>query len=281
VITFTCSDLRDFGVSLLAKTSSRFPQALLAVRENGVPVAGASVPNFSAVLINETDQPILGIVQVWKWRILEVSGIGEAILTPLASTLGVETLFGSEPFDGGNRRIIFPGSGRVITPDGVRGDNWEAVSVPPPDTSRNGCGFSFGGGLPEELSRVASVELHLDTVFLGDGRVLGPDDGGTLSALVSGLPPCREEARRIKADLRAGISSAALIEKLQELWETAKYPPRDPNFYRDMLMRHLLGRAIYFLHQQNTERLLSWLKFFEEDCRRTFYPSKLKSLSGN
>ena len=86
MITFSCSGLPE--APLLANTSLKFARAFRELRQNGDPLTPDSVPDFSAILVNNTSEPILGAVEIWEYA--NGRGVGEATLTPLASSSGIE-----------------------------------------------------------------------------------------------------------------------------------------------------------------------------------------------
>jgi hypothetical protein len=120
---------------------------------------------------------------------------------------------------------IFPGSKRLITPQGIRGDNTDVIP-PDPNDPRRGIlgGFAWSGGR-RRAAEVVSGDLLLDLAIFEDGLCVGPDRYGGFDALMAELSERRRIATEILQALEKGASRGDIFEIVRPL---AKGPPPPP-----------------------------------------------------
>lgn len=259
MISFACSDLARFGLPLVTEESPEFARLLSELQRMPVKLPPERLTGPAAVLINNTGLSVIGLIEIWKWTYTDGRGVGTATLTPLASSAGIDLLTGRGFIpDWPDPRIILSGSKRLITPYGTYGDNSDVMTSRPP-TKEEPCFCWPVGGLPEDLSEIAHVQLELDSVFLDDGLCLGPDRAGTFESLTSGLERRRQLVRTLKHDLASGISRNALIEKLQP----HACHVHDPEANGGRLVRSFARWSIHRLSHATHGELIPWFDSFD------------------
>ena len=109
---------------------------------------------------------------------------------------------------------IFPGSKRLITAQGVCGDNTD-VFPPDPNDPRHGVSGSLAGGGFGSNRRTAepvSGELLLDLAIFEDGLCAGPDRSGGFDELKEELAERRRIGTQILEALEKGASRGEIFD---------------------------------------------------------------------
>jgi hypothetical protein len=116
--------------------------------------------------------------------------------------------------------FILPGSRRLITEDGMFGDNRD-VLAPQPPTGVVGASFSGGGrgraGDLESDRDVAGVELAIDVAIFEDGLCVGPDESDLRESLTEQMQRQKDVAHEIVRALRDGAGPGRIFEMLRPL----------------------------------------------------------------
>ena len=115
--------------------------------------------------------------------------------------------------------LIPPGSKRLITQNGICGDNRDVL---PPEPEGRWLDGKQGGRWKQALSggnRVA-IELSLDAAIFEDGLCAGPDEMGMFESITAQLQQQRDTAAQITEALRGG-ASAARCSRCSSRWPRA------------------------------------------------------------
>ncbi len=242
--------LASDGLPLVTPSDEAFPTRFRSIRAN----CWFPVPEVrhepAAILVNLTGQTILAFAVVWRYT----NPAGET-RTHTRYTLGssrqVEALCGRSGPGPDDHTFVLPGSQRLITQQGIFGDNHDVI---PPEVRRSG---SFSGGGRAAGSPPADfhhAELSLDVVFLEDGRVLGPDTSGLFEAVTSTFAAQRQLAAEMVAALRSGATVGALFDLLRPMGLADRTRHDGAHSLRHMFVH----QATHVLLHLTQEEILAW-----------------------
>lgn len=252
-------DLPEVGMPFVTPEDPRFQQLKSQI---ALPPFGGHPDHLRpemAVVLNQSGQPVLAMSFLWKW-IDDMGSTSQHRMHGLSSLSQLQF----EPAD--SRRMRFhpflPGSKRLVTPDGVFGDNSDVL---PAETRPSGFIGSFAGGSnrvhPGRPER-HPLELQLDSVIFADGLCAGPDEIGVLAA----LDPVAKEQRRMAAEaaalLRKGATFGAVFDLLRPI---ARHPVPGPASQN--LLFSFGRQALDRLIQARNERRDDLIDWFDEQSR--------------
>jgi len=227
-VSITYSDLAEFGLPLVTPENPDFARLADEVRNQ------LSSPmqqfmegdgNAIAVLVNQSGKTVLSLAVVFRFEDAEGHRSTNHFSGPFPGGGLHDVLTGAAPVSPRTSGHIFPGSRRLITTQGVRGDNTDVI---PPDANdpRRGMVGSFGwvGGRWRGAEPV-SGDLLLDFAIFEDGLCVGPDQYGGFDALMAEVSERRRIATEILEALQKGASRGDIFEIVRPL---AKVPPPPP-----------------------------------------------------
>ncbi|MFN7934284.1 MAG: hypothetical protein U0R19_13220 [Bryobacteraceae bacterium] len=242
--------LASDGLPLVTPSDEAFATRLRSIRDN----CWFPVPEVhdepAAILVNLTGQTILAFAIVWRYT----DPAGESRthrISTLSSSRQIEALCGRAGVGPDDHTFVLPGSQRLITQQGIYGDNHDVI---PPEVRRRsgfGGGGSAGGTAPGGFNR---IELSLDVVFLEDGRVLGPDTSDLFRGMVSTFAAQRQLAWEMIAALRRGATVGACFDLLRPLGLADRSQHDGLHSLRHMF----LHRATHVLLHLPEDEILAW-----------------------
>lgn len=252
--------LASDGLPLVTPSDEAFPTRLRSIRANcWFPVP--EVPDEpAAILVNLTGQTILAFALVWRYA--NPSGeMRTHTMCRLGSSRQVDALCGRTGVGPDDHSFVLPGSQRLITQQGIYGDNHDVI---PPEVRRaggfGGGGSRAGGSPPGDFHH---AELTLDVVFLEDGRVLGPDTSGLFEAVTSTFAAQRQLAAEMVAALRSGATVGALFDLLRPMGLADRTRHDGAHSLRHMF----LHQATDVLLHLTQEEILAWAEREAEPAR--------------
>jgi hypothetical protein len=257
-------DVAEFGLPLITPGSPRFASMVRDIesRSGPGPSIPPIVPDRAAVLLNQSGRAIVALQFVWRYTTID----GKT-RTSRCSTLGSsaqrDVVTGRTKVARDFGTFILPNSTRLITEQGVFGNNLDVLTPDELPHARGYCGgfgsHGFRGGAADNL---ATVECVLDLVILEDGLCVGPDESGLFEHLNESLDRQRSAAEEARAALRSGASHGSIFEIIRPL---ARHHPLEPGI--DGKPRHLssflqtFGReAIHRLIDTSAPELLAWFE---------------------
>lgn len=257
-------DLRSVGLPFVTPDDEGFGAAVRTVTENSwmpVPEPGDEP---AAVLVNLTGKTIVAMAVVWKYT----GGNGETTKRRISTgTSGAqaEALRGRGTLDPHMNGFVLPRSQRLITQDGVYGDNEDVMG---PEMRRQGgvfagagrAGFRGGGFIP------VRIELLLDVAMLEDGRALGPDESGMVDAVVTTLDEQRRVAIAMLAAMAEGTTRGQLFDMIRPLAQGRRRTESMDLPLREMFL-HVAPRMLL---QEEDDALSRWLESLVEAPRITW-----------
>jgi len=207
-----------FGVALVTPDDSAFGG--LAAEILGRPHPMGPPPESlqrAAVLVNRSGQAIVALAYIWRYTAAD----GRTTVhshTNFGSSIQLDVLAGRAAVVRDRFSFILPGAKRLITEDGLFGDNADVLL---PEEVRLGGGFGVSragsgrrGGAGEET---AAAELQLDAVFFEDGVCAGPGELGLFESVTEDLERQRSVAGDIVEVLRSGGTAGQVFEILSPL----------------------------------------------------------------
>jgi hypothetical protein len=264
MIQTTYRDLAEFGLPLRAAGDPAFHTRVEEIRKRPGPflpdIDGESEP--AAVLENQSGKAVIILGYLWQY-----TTTGGEIRTNrnlnLGSSRQMDVLTGRETVSRDLGSFISPGSSRLITEDGMFGDNRDVLGPPP---AAGGGGWAFGRGygarkrFPEQI---AALELRLDVAIFEDGLCAGPDELGLMESLTERMQRQRDTAREIVRELQEGASPGRIFEMLRPLARRPYAGPPKPGSLRDghtPLLSMFVHSAVNHLINMDGERLLKWFE---------------------
>ncbi len=254
-------DLPEVGMPFVTPEDPRFEQLKSQIALPPPPFSGDPdhLRPEMAVILNQSGQPALAMSFLWKW-IDDLGSTSQHKMHGLSSLSQLQF----EPAD--SRRMRFhpflPGSKRLVTPDGVFGDNSDVL---PDETSPSGFlgGFAGGSGRvhPGKPQR-HPVELQQDSVIFADGLCAGPDEMGVLSALDTVAKEQRRMAAEAAALLRNGATFGAVFNLLRSI--AGRPVPEPPS---QNLLFSFGRQALHRLTHAQNERRDELADWFDEQSR--------------
>jgi hypothetical protein len=209
-------DLSEFGLPLLTPESSDYPARFEEIRNRPMQVGPVidGIPVRAAILENRTGRAVIILSYVWRYT----TATGQTRTTRrsnLGSSRQMDILMGREKAVRDVSSFILPGSRRLITEDGIFGDNSDVLARQP--TTGGGWGRGTGGRETEEPIGIVRIVLELDAVILEDGLCLGPDESRLRESLIEQMATQANTAREIAEVLRAGATPGRIFEMLRPL----------------------------------------------------------------
>src|SRR5688572_21369942 len=208
---FVCRDLQELGLRFIKPDDPEFAPAAAGIRERTrFPPLLDEAPDFSALLTNESGQTVIGFTVLWSFT----NSLGQTSRMELSNLgPGMEALAGRSlamPAAG-----VAPGSKRLITTQGIFGNNADVVPPDPrfPGFRAGSGGFSGSRRLSIE-GELQFVELTLDLMVFADGLVAGPDIEDKFPEIQRDLDEQRALIGRLAAAMRDGASPGRVFEML-------------------------------------------------------------------
>lgn len=240
--------LPENGLPFLTKEHPSFGAYVADVSIRGFAHPPTIVPDATAVLVNETGIAVLALVLVWTYE--GGSYRRHTISANFGSSMLLHALFGDPGALADRSQFIAPGSKRLITPDGIYGDNSDVLPMP-----AGVSGMGFGGSASSRDRSATAATCRLDFAILEDGRCAGPDESGMLETLRTEL----DEIRRLVEVMRAGGSRGVLFETLRPSLQRRRMPRNSP-----LLM--VFGRmALDQVIEAEDDQLFDWLKPYSKE----------------
>ncbi len=141
----------------------------------------------------------------------------------LGSSRQMDVLTGREKAARDLSSFILPGSRRLITEDGMFGNNSDVLAQQP---AIGGVGWLFSGEgrgrtrgrYARDMERdVAGIELALDLAIFEDGLCVGPDESGVRESLMQQMQSQKDVANEVVQALRDGAGPGRIFEMLRPL----------------------------------------------------------------
>ena len=244
-------DLAEHGLSFVTPDDPAFA-SLAAEIQNG-PMPLGPVPNDltrAAVLLNKSGKTVVVLAHVWKYTD-QRGRTWTARQTNLGSSMQLDVLTGQAQVTRDRFNFFLPGSKRLITEDGMSGDNFDVL---PPEPEPAGTGYVMGhggAGRQGERKEIAAAELQLDVAIFEDGFCAGPDEDGLFDQLSEDLRRRREAAAQITEMLQAGATAGQAFDVLRPM-ANRRVGGRRPllSLFSDM--------AIHQLIRASNEELMAW-----------------------
>jgi hypothetical protein len=219
--TTTYRDLAEFGLPFITPDNSTFAALAREIQTRPQPFGPGRAVDLSeaAVLVNDSGKSIVALACIWRYT----TANGEtrsSHYSNLCSSMQMDVLTGRRPVARDRASFILPGSRRLITQDGVFGDNLDVLAADPALPGGGWIGGTGGSGTvrrrrsEEEITRIG---LQLDVVFFDDGLCVGPDESGLFEGMTQNLERQRQAAGEIVEALRSGASAGRVFEILRPL----------------------------------------------------------------
>jgi hypothetical protein len=178
-------------------------------------------------MLNQTGRAIVTLTYFWRYTLNE-GQTRTSTFSNFGSSAQTDFLGGRStavPQDLGS--FILAGSKRLITEQGMYGNN---LDVLPPPPEGHGGGYIGGGGAGGALRRdmgrdITQVELVLDTAILEDGLCVGPDEGRLVERLTEELEQQQSTAQQVVKALHNGASPGQVFEILMPLAQHQRHAP--------------------------------------------------------
>jgi hypothetical protein len=260
-------DLADFGLPFVTPVDPTFAALVADIQSRPQPFGPQPTGDLStaAVLLNQSGKAI--VVLAYVWRIARTDGqTTSSYHSNLGSSMQIDVLTGRTEVARDRFSFILPGSKRLITQEGVFGDN---LDVLPPESVPRGGGY-VGTGRVGAMStsgthdEITAIELQLDVAFFDDGLCVGPDEFGLYQNVTEDLGRQRNTAEEIVAALRQGASAGQVFEILRPL---ARRPQPDIAASKraispGSLLSGFVSMAISHLVNVSGPELLGWFERF-------------------
>lgn len=258
------TDIREAGVDFLSPHDAGYSETLremLARRPLLMPWPDPVPPN-AAILCNNSGQRIVAFGYVWTYRNADGRERTNSTANLASSSMQLEFFLGRPMEDDYN--FIAPRSRRLITEEGMFGDNFDVLPMP---QGRGGFGGAGGGG----GSRMggdesAPVSLGMDFVILDDGRFAGPDRWGRFVSMQQDLDHLAELSASAARLLREGSTAGAVFDLLHPHVHRA---PTSPMQAMSGLLELFAKCSIAQLSRMPREDMMDW---FDGRSRRGTFP---------
>jgi hypothetical protein len=256
-------DLAEFGLPFVTPDDSAFPRLVseIQIRPRQFGPEPDSDLSSAAVLLNQSRKAIVILVYIWKYMMA-----GGQTRTNRHSTLGsgrqMDVLTGRVGVTRDHDSFILPGSKRLITQEGMFGDNSDVL---PADSAPNGGGYGVAGSgsmlRRGRQEKVAGIELDLDFVIFEDGLCVGPDDFGLFENLAQDLKRQRNTAQEVVEALRSEASVGQVFEIVRPLARHVEQETAGSRLARHLPLLSMFARtAIHQLVHASASELLAWFE---------------------
>jgi len=264
-------DLAEFGLPLITPDDSTFAALATEILACPQPLGPNPAADLgaAAVLKNESGKSIVALAYIWRHTTVDGATHTHRNLN-LGSSVQMNVLKGRTPVVRDRASFILSGSKRLITKDGLFGDNLDVLAG---ELAPFGGGW-MGAGRNRFVKRegksnedIARIELQLDVAFFDDGLCVGPDEFGLFEAVANDLERERQTAAEIVEELRNGASVCRVFEILRPL---ARHQIGSESGGRGVVNHHtslltmFTNMAIRHLMNAGDTDLLAW---FEEAAR--------------
>ncbi len=258
-------DLSEFGLPLVTPDTPGFAPLVEEIESRLHPMpallAPAGIPERGAVLLNQTGRAIVALDFLWRYTLRDGKTVASRF-SSLGSSVQREVLTGRSKAGRDVGTFILPGSKRLITEQGVFGNNLDVLHPDEVPRARGWCGGlggdgGFRGRAGEELT---AMEFVLDLVILEDGLCVGPNESGLFEALNEALEVQTKAAQQAAAALRGGASEGRIFEILRPLARRRPEAERSATHGAVNFVSAFGAEAIHRLINENTADLLAWFE---------------------
>ena len=251
MIETTYRDLAEFGLPLITPGKPAFDLRFEQIRNIPEPFRPDfdRIPDRSAVLENQSDNTVITVRYVWRYTATNGETRTSSCLN-LGSSRQMDVLTGREKAARDLSSFILPGSRRLITEEGMFGNNSDVLAQQPA-IGGGGWGFASGGrgrtrGMNALDRDVAGIELALDPAIFEDGLCVGPDESGVRESLMEQMQRQKDVAHEIVRALRDGAGPGWIFEMLRPLTRHGgPAPSASPDAMND---RQTAGRSLEGIH---------------------------------
>jgi hypothetical protein len=253
MVETTYRDLAEFGLPLITPGDPAFDLRFEEIRSIPAPFRPdiERVPDRAAILENRSGNAVITLSYVWRYTTAN-GKTRTSSCRNLGSSRQMDVLTGREKAGRDLFSFILPGSGRLITEEGMFGDNRDVLAQRPA-AGGGGWGFSGGGsGRARGMDSrdrdhdVVRIELALDVAIFEDGLCVGPDESGLRESLIEQIERQKEVAGHIVHALRGGATPGVIFEMLRPLARhRPQVPPAPPVAMND---RQAVGRSLEGRH---------------------------------
>ena len=256
-------DLAEFGLPFVTPDDPAFSALVSEIESRPEPFGpptGDSDP--AAVLLNQSGKAIVGFSYVWRYTTAE--GVTrESRCANLGSSVQLEVLTGRTKVAQDLYSFILPGSKRLITEQGIFGNNQDVL--PPDEGRRYGGRMSYSGFRDRMDDPSAATELCLDFVIFEDGLCAGPDESGLFESVTESLELQCNVAQDVVAALLNGASAGQVFEILRPF--ARRTPPPAPSARRPHQVPFaslFASMAIHELVDSDASDLLPWFERYAQ-----------------
>jgi hypothetical protein len=252
--------LPKFGLPLITLEDQEFAELLREIQNRPHPFGPPLIDHAhgAAVLFNRSPKAIVALAYVWRYT----SRDGETRTSRhsnLGSSLQMDVLAGRTGVARDRTSFILPNSKRLITEDGMWGDNFDVIA---PESDAGGMGLGHGGDRGARRRRrgedsLAGIELRLDVVFFEDGLCVGPDEFRLFENVVDALDRQRRTVQEIVEALQNNASIGRVFEILRPL---ASRSAAERDVGHHPLLWMFGRRAIDELVNKSGPELLPWFE---------------------
>jgi hypothetical protein len=180
----------------------------------------------------------------------------------------MEVLSGRVPVLRDRASFILPGSKRLITEQGIFGDNLDVLQLNSIPQSGGFIGTGASGFIrSKSYAETKSIDLQLDVVFFEDGLCVGPDESGLYESITADLDRQRSSAQKILDSLRNGASPGQVFEILRPLARRERPEDRSGRHVRERSSPFLpifANMAIHRLVNMDGSQLLPWFEQYAQ-----------------
>jgi hypothetical protein len=259
--------LAEFGLPLVTSEDAAFASMVRDIEIH--PGPWSDVPAFvsdrAAVLLNRSGLAIVGLQCIWRYRTADGKTRTTRLLN-FGSSAQREVLSGRSKVARDLGTFILPGSKRLITEQGIFGNNVDVLTEDELPRSKGYCGGFGSSDRIRESTDAVDVELALDFAVLEDGLCVGADESGLYEALNESLDRQVAASQEAAAALRAGASEGAVFEIIRPLARhTVPEPGSDWKRKRALPFLQVFGsEAVHQLINADRAELLA---FFERSAQ--------------
>ena len=212
--------------------------------------------------LTQSGQAIIVLAYVWRYTRTE-GNARTSRSSNLGSSRQMDVLTGRSKAVRDLGSFILPGSKRLITEEGMFGNNLDVLQpheIPPQGGGYIGAGAGRGTGREASPEQIAAIELSLDVAILEDGLCVGPDEFGLFESLTEALERQRSVAAQVVEAIRNGASEGQVFEILRPLARRTPPSPgsRHASFVTSMFARMAIDRLL----DASAAESLSWFESY-------------------